>query len=89
MQRTDLGPCTSQKCVKESCCKSVRSHGVHADVTELTMKSIETCVSEEVQSDIVADMLAPCVMSNLINPTVNTDHLHSRMSAGARSWIRR
>jgi hypothetical protein len=34
VHRTDLGPCTSQKCVKESCIKSAGRHSSRADVVQ-------------------------------------------------------
>jgi hypothetical protein len=40
VHRTDLGPCTSQKCVKESYLKSAGKHSSRADVVQLTMKSM-------------------------------------------------
>ena len=40
VHRTDLGPCTSQKCVKESCIKSAGRHNSQAEVVQLTMKSM-------------------------------------------------
>ena len=80
VQRTDLGPCSSQKCANESYIRSARKLCIQTDAVERTMISIEIGPSKSLQRDIVAGKLAPYGVRYLIESTLHTGRL-------CRPWV--
>ena len=81
VHRTDLGPCTSQKCVKESYTKSAGRHSSRAD-DGAAYDEIHVEVGKQVTSERHFGGTT-CAMRLALSYGTNIDHLDARICARA------